>query len=1239
MSLNGLDDAKVKEAYDAAVAEPGGWFLLKYASRDEIELMGRGNGGIVEVRNKIGQYEEPSPLFGFLRYRRRNVVIKYVPDGCSRLVQARVTVHFNAVTEKFTPHDTIFEITTAKELRDTTLSAACSLHTASGSVSSSTSSLRRRRLMEIAEDEEEDIRIKRQSTVQEERPPTAQTITSTSGTQPTVDPTTLPPDLPNSFTFSSMVAETDNNDTSPPPPRSKAFLSFDLDTSPPPPREPREAEFGSSSPITTIDEEPRKSSQSARPDLYRLPSYELNGKPKVRLGPRPSLDVGKTTTSGGTPTYRPVSTLPQGLKVSTKGGSKKGRASLNSQDSGEPPSMSLSPPSIPENGTLPTFFPSRPHTSGGRPNTSSGVSVRSTLSTKSATPNAKVPTITPEKARLMKAMEMRKRQMSASASAQTSPTSPKFSTFNRNLEIPSALSPRISQGAPQEIQDTLALLTDMANADKSAAMALDTGSALKTDDSDATRSDSYPVSPIGPSEKAESTRASSISESTEETVHEAPSTEAVTKDNTAEKLPPFNLWEGTETEPIVKISLPTSELDGEIMMSKEFEGAEQVATGLNHSVSQHTIKDNTTATTASHGEEQQDAKSEAMSEVIPDSPQIPITMSSAQDLRAAADIQPVSTEPLQTSASEPIFKTSEKTLTESPFDPGYSLSQKKKVRSIEPIRTSFDMSGPNSEDNFSSDDELMDELQSAVIQDAKPVSVAKSPISPLFPQPTQNEIRISRTVSSPLQSVNSNPPPLTARPGGDRPVSRPVSSSANLLNRLSMQPVAAAVVSKKVSVGSGVANRIKAFEKFQNLAPESSATPSTLGPTPSASPTFFSVRRSSVLVPSRTPSIAERTNVLTKHTPARNISREGSPEVSKGRDRSSSIQKRVAMLKPTPTSELRATQSRPESVQVTARIIRDPNQPFPRKPEVGKDLSNYKPLALRESPLIIDHQKAVASPKENSLDRRLSTSSKTTITTNNERRSSIAMVKDLINDRRSSISERRRSTTTIEPSASSPAVMSPSQLSSTHITSPIRKSRPSSISSRRSIEYSEFSPPPTASSTSSGNDDKSDKRSGRAGRMMKRMSSSLTSSRKAIAHAISPTVREESETPVFPDSGTVPSQPSLAASPTVAHDIGDVNVQFPDSLLWKRRSMVVDIQGLIIITAGGNDKGATRRFHLGEFRAPEIPDVDMQELPNSVVLAFLEGGELQIACEDRAGQGHTLSVLQETHGHWAAYGQ
>lgn len=67
-----------------------GRFLLKYASRDEVELLGRGNGGIVEIRNAIAVFEPVEPLFGFLRYRRRNVIIKHLPEACSRLVQGMV---------------------------------------------------------------------------------------------------------------------------------------------------------------------------------------------------------------------------------------------------------------------------------------------------------------------------------------------------------------------------------------------------------------------------------------------------------------------------------------------------------------------------------------------------------------------------------------------------------------------------------------------------------------------------------------------------------------------------------------------------------------------------------------------------------------------------------------------------------------------------------------------------------------------------------------------------------------------------------------------------------------------------------------------------------------------------------------------------------------------------------------------------------------------------------------------
>lgn len=61
--------------------------LLKYVSREEIDLLGRGSGGVPDVRAAIGAYDEVSPLYGFLQYRRRKVLLRYVPEGLSRLIQ------------------------------------------------------------------------------------------------------------------------------------------------------------------------------------------------------------------------------------------------------------------------------------------------------------------------------------------------------------------------------------------------------------------------------------------------------------------------------------------------------------------------------------------------------------------------------------------------------------------------------------------------------------------------------------------------------------------------------------------------------------------------------------------------------------------------------------------------------------------------------------------------------------------------------------------------------------------------------------------------------------------------------------------------------------------------------------------------------------------------------------------------------------------------------------------------
>ena len=64
-------------------------FLLKYISRDEVALLAQGNGGLAEVEEVVNRYEEQSPLYGFIQYRRRKVILKYMPEGTSRLLQGQ----------------------------------------------------------------------------------------------------------------------------------------------------------------------------------------------------------------------------------------------------------------------------------------------------------------------------------------------------------------------------------------------------------------------------------------------------------------------------------------------------------------------------------------------------------------------------------------------------------------------------------------------------------------------------------------------------------------------------------------------------------------------------------------------------------------------------------------------------------------------------------------------------------------------------------------------------------------------------------------------------------------------------------------------------------------------------------------------------------------------------------------------------------------------------------------------
>jgi hypothetical protein len=144
---------------------------------------------------------------------------------------------------------------------------------------------------------------------------------------------------------------------------------------------------------------------------------------------------------------------------------------------------------------------------------------------------------------------------------------------------------------------------------------------------------------------------------------------------------------------------------------------------------------------------------------------------------------------------------------------------------------------------------------------------------------------------------------------------------------------------------------------------------------------------------------------------------------------------------------------------------------------------------------------------------------------------------------------------------------------------------------------------------------------------MRRVSSITSTSRRSIIGALSSPVKEEEYAPTFTNQSTeaTGSTGSRSSEPV---DIGEVNVQFPETLLWKRRVMRIDENGFVVLAPGTNDASArnmTKRYHLTEFRTPCLPDEDMQELPNSILLDFLDGNTLQCACESRQGQASALN--------------
>lgn len=70
-------------------------FLLYYVNRDTVDVLGRGSGGVAEARKVVESYEEKSPVYGVVLYRRKKFILKYVPEGTSRLLQGTDNTDLN----------------------------------------------------------------------------------------------------------------------------------------------------------------------------------------------------------------------------------------------------------------------------------------------------------------------------------------------------------------------------------------------------------------------------------------------------------------------------------------------------------------------------------------------------------------------------------------------------------------------------------------------------------------------------------------------------------------------------------------------------------------------------------------------------------------------------------------------------------------------------------------------------------------------------------------------------------------------------------------------------------------------------------------------------------------------------------------------------------------------------------------------------------------------------------------
>lgn len=787
--------------------------------------------------------------------------------------------------------------------------------------------------------------------------------------------------------------------------------------------------------------------------------YEQLYKPKVKLGPRP-VTVSEKNKRLSQESSRPVSSLPPGLhsrSKSTKSPHLPPQTQLPPLPiSASPPQISMttlgfshSPPPIPDDG----LYSSRPSSRGS--SRSLPVSTRTATSTKTSKT-----AITPEKLRMMKAMELRKKQMRKS-----SPPLP-ATTF-------ASLSEKIADAnqAPAESKErNESLIIESTESDAAAADKADSGIGMGYEAparfimvGDDNLSVSRPQSSNTPRESGQRN-------------HAQLTLVASNMDRLAPKL-----------------------LDQESNDSPTLGRAPERLTSHKQSIDSHDES----------------------------------TTSSLQVTPEVLQTEGFSAGPIPSNGGKTpeilIPESDQEELEQTGLQQKDPALQKKRRGLVEPltidIMPSPPIPTPMSEQNYLSDEEFYEELQSATFQEAKPIIMSRSPASPFFPRrPSARSAQSAQSImtiasgaslmSIPITKTFTNPVERIASPSRHLSPDAPIDpqgrtlsvSSARTVESERGDPMAAATQRK---VSSGISKRIAALaeKSAREGSPPGTSTPQAL----SENSSLVSMRKASIRdIPSSRP-----TSTNTEPRPTSKLSMWPGPE---------------------PVATRRESSSNKDSISVTARIVR---------PSPDQNEASPVPGELHQSPILINHTRSAPKPDFPAMD---------TVLTGNA--------------------------APVSSKASSEPVERPQSASYS-----IRSDESNATSMRKSFSRYRGHESPrksktasTASIASDGKDSREDseKSSSRTSRFFKRIST-LGNKRKSVVASppvTSPVMSPDDEpmpaaapstlspTPLAP-SRSIPSlmqamksgksesiSPNADVPPPVV--IGDINVQFPDNLVSTR---------------------------------------------------------------------------------------